>query len=185
MGCFSRCTGATSNRRRRQLATGLTSGNVGLKPNTVCLSGCCAAQFLRPGHRVGVAGGAGRAPVFLSDVPEGRANDRGPRRRRVGEVPPGGRCRGATDGASPVVKLLARTGIRVGEICELRAMPWSTAAASGGLRVLARKASRRPLRARLHPRLVELVPAWQKDPRRRRDGPACSPTPGDRSTVTW
>ena len=145
------------------LARRRTSTGGPLKPNTVRMRLLFLRSFFDRIIEWGWADAPGRPPVFLSDVPPQdlplpKALDDGAAARFL---------QAAEAEADPrrqlVVQLLARTGMRAGELCDLRADAMECRGGWWWLRIPLGKLHNDRV-VPLHPRLVELIGAWKDHP---------------------
>ncbi len=159
--CFSQVHRCHVESFKTELAHRLTSGNVGLKSNTVRLRLLCLRSFFDRVIEWGWLEAPARPPVFLTDVPP---KDE-PLPKALDDAASARFLQAAAAEEDPrrqlVVELLARTGMRVGELCELQGDAMEHRGGQWWLRIpLGKLHTDRYVP--LHPRLVELLTAWQK-----------------------
>jgi site-specific recombinase XerD len=159
--CFSQVHRGHVESFKVELAHRPTSGNVGLKPNTMRLRLLCLRSFFDRVIEWGWPEAPARPPVFLTDVPP---KDE-PLPHALDDAASARFLQAAEAEEDPrrqlVVELLARTGMRVGELCELQGDAMEHRSGQWWLRIPLGKLHTDRYVA-LHPRLVELLTAWQK-----------------------
>lgn len=143
------------------LARRRTWNNRPLKPNTLRLRLLFLRSFFDRIIEWGWADAPARPPVFLSDVPPQDL----PLPKALDDAQAARFLQAAEAEEDPrrqlVVQLLARTGMRVGEVCELRSNAMECRAGQWWLRVPLGKLHNDRV-VPLHPRLVELLQAWKE-----------------------
>jgi integrase len=148
---------------KRSLLTRRTWNDRPLKPNTLRQRLLFLRTFFDRIIEWGWADAPARPPVFLSDVPAQdlplpKALDDAAAARflHAAEIEPDPR-------RQLVVQLLARTGMRVGEVCELRSNAVECRGGQWWLRVPLGKLHNDRV-VPLHPRLIELLDNWKDHP---------------------
>ena len=159
--CFSQVQRAHAESFKAELAQRRTFDDKGLKPNTVRLRLLCLRSFFDRIIEWGWPEAPDRPPLFLTDVP---AKDE-PLPKALDDAAAARFMRAAAAEEDPrrqlVVELLARTGMRVGELCALRGDAMEQRGGQWWLRIpLGKLHTDRYVP--LHPRLVELLTAWRK-----------------------
>ena len=145
---------------KAELAQRRTFDDKGLKPNTVRLRLLCLRSFFDRLIEWGWPEAPARPPLFLTDVPP---KDE-PLPKALDDAAAARFMKAAAEEEDPrrqlVVELLARTGMRVGELCALRGDAMEHRDGQWWLRIpLGKLHTDRYVP--LHPRLVELLTAWR------------------------
>ena len=158
---FSQVQRAHAESFKAELAQRRIFDDKGLKPNTVRLRLLCLRSFFDRINEWGWPEAPDRPPLFLTDVP---AKDE-PLPKALDDAAAARFMRAAAAEGDPrrqlVVELLARTGMRVGELCALRVDAMEQRGGQWWLRIpLGKLHTDRYVP--LHPRLVELLTAWRK-----------------------
>jgi len=140
-----------------------TWDNKPLKANTLRLRLLFLRRFFDQIIEWGWADAPARVPVFLSDVPSRDV----PLPKALDDAAAARFLQAAEAEEDPrrrlVVQLLARTGMRVGEVCELRSNALECRDGQWWLRIPLGKLHNDRV-VPLHPKLVELLRAWKDHP---------------------
>jgi integrase len=159
--CFSDVKRPHAESFKAELAERRIFDDKGLKPNTVRLRLLCLRTFFDRIIEWGWPEAPDRPPLFLTDVPP---KDE-PLPRALDDAAAARFMKAAAAEEDPrrqlVVELLARTGMRVGELCGLQGDAVENRGGQWWLRIpLGKLHTDRYVP--LHPRLVELLTAWRK-----------------------